>query len=129
MLTINRKIYRSHTYLCKIFFLICQLWVYEFGINNLGLVWSCDPESYAGCSLLPEGSPMPDRSRVMAQTTKDTLVLQVGWGLGEGLTTPPCKIYTSFEPSKEASERKDDLEALFKGVQGSTSGCCAIEEE
>ena len=33
--------------------------------------------------MLPVGPPMPDRSRVMTQTKRDTLVLQVGglaWG-------------------------------------------------
>jgi hypothetical protein len=34
--------------------------------------------------------PMPDRSRVMTQTKRDTLVLQVG-GFGMGLTTPRSK--------------------------------------
>jgi hypothetical protein len=33
---------------------------------------------------------MPDRSRVMTQTKRDTLLLQAG-GLGRGLTTPPHK--------------------------------------
>jgi hypothetical protein len=33
---------------------------------------------------------MPDRSRVMTQTKRDTLVLQVG-GFGVGLTTPHSK--------------------------------------
>jgi hypothetical protein len=33
---------------------------------------------------------MPDRSRVMTQTKRDTLALQVG-GLGMRLTTSPCK--------------------------------------
>jgi hypothetical protein len=42
----------------------------------VGLVCSHDPKSYAGY-------PMPDRSRVMTQTKRDILVLQVGglaWG-------------------------------------------------
>jgi hypothetical protein len=33
---------------------------------------------------------MPDRPRVMTQTKRDTLVLQV-WGFGVGLTTPHSK--------------------------------------
>ena len=33
---------------------------------------------------------MTDKSRVMTQTKRDTLTLQVG-GLGVGLTTSPCK--------------------------------------
>jgi len=37
--------------------------------------------------MLPVGSPMPDKSRVMTQTKRDTLVLP-GWGFGVGLTTP-----------------------------------------
>jgi hypothetical protein len=44
----------------------------------VGLVWSYDPKSYAMV-----GPPMPDRSRVITQTKRDTLVLQVGglaWG-------------------------------------------------
>ena len=50
----------------------------------VGFVWSHDPESYNGVSVvLPVGPPMPDRSRVMTQTKRYTLVLQVGglaWG-------------------------------------------------
>jgi len=44
----------------------------------VGLVRSYDPASYAGGSLLPVGSPMPDRSKVMIQTKRDALALQVG---------------------------------------------------
>jgi len=44
----------------------------------VGLVTSYDPESYAGGSLLLVGSPMPDRSKVMTQTKRDALALQVG---------------------------------------------------
>ena len=44
----------------------------------VGLVRSYDPESYAGSNLLLVGSPMPDRSKVMTQTKRDTLALQVG---------------------------------------------------
>jgi hypothetical protein len=39
--------------------------------------------------LLLVGSPMPDRSKVITQTKRDALALQVGgWGLVEVLTTP-----------------------------------------
>ena len=48
----------------------------------VGLVTSYDPESYAGGSLLLVGSPMPDRSKVMTQTKRDALALQVGDGNG-----------------------------------------------
>jgi len=44
----------------------------------LGLARSYEPESYAGGSLLLVGSPMPDRSKVMTQTKRVTLALQVG---------------------------------------------------
>ena len=56
----------------------------------MGLEWVKDPKSYAGGSLLLVGSPLPDRSQVMAQTKRGTLVLQVGGWVG-GLTTYPCK--------------------------------------
>jgi hypothetical protein len=50
----------------------------------VGLVWSHDPKSYAGGKhMLLVGPPVPDRSRVMIQTKRDNLVLQVGglaWG-------------------------------------------------
>jgi len=49
----------------------------------VGLEWSEDPKSYAGGSLLLVGSPLPDRSKIMAQTKIGTLVLQVGgWAAG-----------------------------------------------
>jgi hypothetical protein len=44
----------------------------------VGLARSYDPDSYTGSSLLLVGSPMPDRSKVMTQTKRDTLALQVG---------------------------------------------------
>jgi hypothetical protein len=45
---------------------------------------------------------MPDRSRVMTQTKRETLVLQVG-GFGVGLTTPHSKklIITKVEQTKK----------------------------
>jgi hypothetical protein len=47
----------------------------------VGLAWSYDSESYAGGSIAAGGSPMPDRSKVMIQTKRDTLALQIGgWG-------------------------------------------------
>jgi hypothetical protein len=49
----------------------------------VGLAWSYDPESYAGGSVAAGSSPMPDRSKVMIQTERDTLALQVGgWAWG-----------------------------------------------
>ena len=48
---------------------------------------SHDPESYAGGSLLQVGSPMPDRSKVMTQTKRDALALQVGEGNGKELSS------------------------------------------
>ena len=49
----------------------------------MGLEWPKDPKSYAGGSLLLVESPLPDRSKVMAQTKRGTLVLQVeSWAAG-----------------------------------------------
>ena len=49
----------------------------------VGLEWLKDTKSYAGGSLLLVGSPLPDRSKVMAQTKRGTLVLQTGgWAAG-----------------------------------------------
>ena len=49
----------------------------------VGLVWSDDPESYAGGSVPTGRASIPDRSKVMTQTKGDTLVLQVwGWVWG-----------------------------------------------
>jgi hypothetical protein len=42
------------------------------------LVWSYEPESYANGSVATVGSPMPNRSEIMAKTERDTLVLEVG---------------------------------------------------
>jgi len=46
----------------------------------VGLERSYDPESYAGDNFLLVGSPMPERSKVMTQTKRDALALQVGDG-------------------------------------------------
>jgi len=55
---------------------------YDHGVV-VGLEWLEDPKSYAGGSLLLVGSPLPDRSKVMAQTKRGTLVLQLGgWAAG-----------------------------------------------
>jgi hypothetical protein len=52
--------------------------------------------------MLLVGPPMPDRSRVMTQTKRDTLVLQVG-DLAWGLTTPNSKKVTVTK----VEQRKD----------------------
>jgi hypothetical protein len=58
----------------------------------VGLAWSYDPESCAGGSLLLVGSPMPDRSKVMTQTKRNPLALQVGghnrWELSFEIVPP-----------------------------------------
>jgi len=60
----------------------------------VGLAWLNEPESYAGGSImLPAGPPMPDRSRAMTQTKRDTLVPQVG-GWAQGLQPCPVKTKT-----------------------------------
>jgi hypothetical protein len=57
-------------------------WKYLHSVVVWGLSGQ-DPESYAGGSLLLVGPPLPDRSKVMAQTKRRTLVLQVGgWAAG-----------------------------------------------
>jgi hypothetical protein len=55
---------------------------------------------------------MPDRSRVMTQTKRDTLVFQVG-GFGVGLTTPHSKklIVTKVEQRKKLDRFNDDGES------------------
>ena len=45
-----------------------------------GLELSNDPESYGGCTVATGRVPMPERSKVMIQTKRDTLVFQVGIG-------------------------------------------------
>jgi hypothetical protein len=52
---------------------------------------------------------MPDRSRVMTQTKRDTLVFQVG-GFGVGLTTPHSKklIITKVKQRKKLDGFNDD---------------------
>jgi hypothetical protein len=61
--------------------------------------------------MLPVGPPMPDRSRVMTQTKRDTLVLQVWFGVG--LTTPHSKklIVTKVEKRKKLDRFKNDGES------------------
>jgi hypothetical protein len=44
----------------------------------VGLEWTKDRKSYAGGSFLLVGSALLGRSKVMAQTKRGTLVLQVG---------------------------------------------------
>jgi hypothetical protein len=43
-----------------------------------GLAWSCDPESLLAIVMLLVWHHVPDRSKVMIQTKRDTLVLQFG---------------------------------------------------
>jgi len=59
------------------------------------LAWSNDPESHAGSSIATGRASHDRQVKVMTQTTWDTLVLQVSWGLGVRLTTPPYKKYVS----------------------------------
>jgi hypothetical protein len=55
---------------------------------------------------------MPDRPKVITQTKRDTLVLQVG-GFGVGLTTPHSKklIVTKVEKRKKLDRFKGDGES------------------
>jgi hypothetical protein len=70
-----------------------------------GLASSEDPESYAGSRVATgRGSHAgqvkgddPDKKGYPSPT---------GWGLGVGLTTPPCKTWICLETSTEASEEE-----------------------
>ena len=57
----------------------------------VGLERPRDPKSYAGGSMLLVGSPLPHRSKVMAQTKRGTLVLQAG-GWAAGWRPTPVKM-------------------------------------
>jgi hypothetical protein len=59
--------------------------------------------------MLLVGLPMPDRSRVINQTKRNTLV----WGFGVGLTTPHSKklIVTKVEQRKKLDGFNDDGES------------------
>jgi hypothetical protein len=80
----------------------CQRYPY-FDIV-VGLAWSEDPESYAGSSIATgRGSHTgqvkgdgPDKRGYPGPP---------GWGLGMGLTTPPCKTWICLETATEASEK------------------------
>jgi hypothetical protein len=52
------------------------------------------------------------------------LVIQDSWGLGVGLTTPPCKTIIVATPSKEPR-----IDGFFVGRPKPTPGCSAEEEE
>jgi len=54
----------------------------------VGLVWSNDPQSYAGCCVTAGRAPMPDRSKVMTQKERNNVVLYVV-GRGVRLTDLP----------------------------------------
>jgi hypothetical protein len=60
--------------------------------------------------MLLVGPPMPDRSKVMTQTKRNTLVLQ---GFGVRLTTPHSikLIVTKVEQMKKLDRFKDDGES------------------
>jgi hypothetical protein len=54
--------------------------MFGYYINIWPIVTINDPESYAGGSIATGRAPMPDRKKVMTQTKRYTLVLQVvGW--------------------------------------------------
>jgi hypothetical protein len=83
--------------------------------------WSEDPESYA------RGSIATGRGSHAEQVKGDethTIPWSSGWGLGVGLTPPPCKTWICLETSNEASEKEESL-----GGHGPKTGRSAIEEE
>jgi len=59
-----------------------------------------DPKGYAGSSLLLVGSPLLDSLKVMAQTKRGTLFLQVGgWAAGK----QPAPVKTLVTKTKRMS--------------------------
>ena len=64
------------------------------------------PRVMQAVALLQVGPPMPDRSNVMTQTQRDTLLLQFGgwaWGLQPNPIERCC-----FETSRYASDKRKE---------------------
>ena len=82
---------------------VCPHWKCLHFVVVVGLEWLKDPKSYAGSSLLLVGSPLSGRSKVMAQTKRGTLVLQVGGWATVWRPTPvksACYENSKNEPRK-----------------------------
>jgi len=85
----------------------------------VGLVWSYDPESYAGGSvrMLLVEPPLPNRSRVMTQKKWDTLAFQAG-GWAWGLQPHPVieNIVTKPQGNEAGWIPRQRHEAIHKGL-------------
>ena len=58
----------------------------------VGLGPSNDPENYSGGSVAAGRPPMPDMSKVMTETKRNTLVFQVGGGADNHTTNKICAV-------------------------------------
>jgi hypothetical protein len=79
---------------------------YPYFDRVAGLAWSENPECYAG------GRVATGRGSLARQVKGDDPDKKGypgprGWGLGMGLTTPPCKTWIYLETSTEASEEEE----------------------
>ena len=75
---------------------------------------SHDPESYAGGSLLLVGPSMSDRSKVMIQTKRDSLVLQVGcWAWGKQHHTVKKKLIDKKVEKRKKLDRLNFCDGKF----------------
>jgi hypothetical protein len=83
--------------------------------------WSHDPESYAGGSVAAGRSPIPDRSKVMFQTKRDTLARHVG-GWAWGWRPHPLRSFNCWETFKACSSNR-------KSGQGSSWTLAPQEED
>jgi len=89
----------------------------------VGLAMSYDSERYAGGSLLLVGSPMPDMSKVITQTKRDTLDLQVGGRYRVGTLFGDSSTSWSSDPAFASyrsswSGRYYVLKTLSPGIRG-----------
>jgi hypothetical protein len=71
-----------------------------------GLAWSQDPESYAG-SRIATSRVSHAREVKGDDPDKKGYPGPPGWGLGLGLTTPPCETWICLKTSTEALEEED----------------------
>jgi hypothetical protein len=84
----------------------------------VGLVWSNDPESYAGGSIATGRATMPGRSKGMIQTKRDTLVLQVGgWARGCRPLTVKKYVSRNLESSLERRGLIREAKARYRSVE------------
>jgi len=94
---------------------VCPHWKCLHFVVVVGLEWLKDPKSYAGGSLLLVGSPLSGRSKVMAQTKRGTLVLQVGgWAAGWWPTPVKNACYENSKNEPRVCETETNL-AVFEG--------------